>query len=160
MNGIATRDAQQRRTLTGPEELTMTKPAVTEPLEEQRRALGAYIREHRKRANLSLRQLAERTSLSNPYLSQIERGLHEPSVRVLRLISGALNLSVETLLARAGLTSPVTDSPQGHAGDDAATENAIRADRRLNDDQKAALIAVYRSMLPAPDAQPSGPVTR
>jgi transcriptional regulator with XRE-family HTH domain len=120
---------------------------LPEPQEEQRRALGAYIREHRKRANLSLRQLAERTSLSNPYLSQIERGLHEPSVRVLRLISGALNVSAETLLARAGLISPAVSA---QAGDDEATETAIRADRRLSDDQKAALIAVYRSMLPAP----------
>jgi transcriptional regulator with XRE-family HTH domain len=128
----------------------VTKPAATEQLEEQRRALGAYIREHRKRANLSLRQLAERTTLSNPYLSQVERGLHEPSLRVLRLISGALNVSAETLLARAGLISPATAGPPGPADDNAGTENAIRADKRLNDDQKAALIAVYRSMLPAP----------
>ena len=69
--------------------------------EAQWEALGAFIRERRKQANLSLRQLAELTSLSNPYLSQIERGLHQPSVRVLRAISDALNLSAETLLARA-----------------------------------------------------------
>jgi len=66
-------------------------------------ALGAFIRRQRKLANLSLRQLAERTTLSNPYLSQIERGLHQPSVRVLKLLSGALNVSAETLLAQAGL---------------------------------------------------------
>ncbi len=64
--------------------------------EAQREALGAFIRERRKQANLSLRQLAELTSLSNPYLSQVERGLHQPSVRVLRAISDALNLSAET----------------------------------------------------------------
>jgi len=115
----------------------------------QRQALGAFIRTQRKMANLSLRQLAERTSLSNPYLSQVERGLHEPSVRVLRAISDALNLSAETLLAQAGLIDAVT----GESADTAATakqsrtEDVIGADERLSDDQKAALIAVYRSMV-------------
>ena len=70
---------------------------MTDPWEAQREALGAFIREQRKRANLSLRQLAELTSLSNPYLSQVERGLHQPSVRVLKALSGALNVSAETL---------------------------------------------------------------
>ena len=69
--------------------------------EAQREALGAFIREQRKKANLSLRQLAELTSLSNPYLSQVERGLHQPSVRVLKAISDALNLSAESLMAQA-----------------------------------------------------------
>jgi transcriptional regulator with XRE-family HTH domain len=99
-------------------------------------------------ANLSLRQLAELTSLSNPYLSQLERGLHQPSVRVLKLISDALNLSTETLLTEAGLITPVSPD-QGEAGAaNPATEAAIRADERLSEDQKSALIAVYRSMLP------------
>src|SRR6266403_1176613 len=62
---------------------------MTDPWEAQREALGAFIREQRKRANHSLRQLAELTSLSNPYLSQVERGLHQPSVRVLKAPSGA-----------------------------------------------------------------------
>jgi transcriptional regulator with XRE-family HTH domain len=111
-------------------------------------ALGAFIRSKRKLANLSLRQLAERTKLSNPYLSQIERGLHQPSVRVIRLISDALNVSTETLLAQAGLLH--RDSP-GRAEPDQAPadiETAIRSERRLTDDQKSALIAVVRSMLP------------
>ena len=124
---------------------------MTDPWEAQREALGAFIREQRKRANLSLRQLAELTSLSNPYLSQVERGLHQPSVRVLKALSGALNVSAETLMAQAGLIDAI-------AGDAAAatdteeqqvpgTEDAIRADPRLSDEQKAALLAVYRSML-------------
>src|ERR1700683_122894 len=75
--------------------------------ENQREALGAFIREQRKQANLSLRQLAELTSLSNPYLSQVERGLHQPSVRVLKAISDALNLSAETLLTQAGLIDAI-----------------------------------------------------
>jgi transcriptional regulator with XRE-family HTH domain len=123
---------------------------VPEPWDTQLQALGAFIRSQRKLANLSLRQLAEMTSLSNPYLSQIERGLHQPSVRVLKLISEALDVSAETLLAEAGLldggygaagpASPAA-APPGDA------EEAIRADQRLSDEQKQALITVYRSML-------------
>jgi transcriptional regulator with XRE-family HTH domain len=125
---------------------------VTDLWQAQRQALGAFIRQQRQRAGLSLRQLAELTSLSNPYLSQVERGLHEPSVRVLKAISDALNLSAETLLAEAGLIDAMAGDSKG-AGPAASppaipsTEDAIRADQRLSDDQKAALIAVYRSML-------------
>ena len=119
--------------------------------EAQREALGAFIRERRKQANLSLRQLAELTSLSNPYLSQIERGLHQPSVRVLRAISDALNLSAESLLAQAGLIDAIAGGNSvATAGDEPVvpdTERAIRADKRLSEDQKSALIVVYRSML-------------
>jgi transcriptional regulator with XRE-family HTH domain len=117
---------------------------VSDLWEAQRAALGAFIREQRKRANLSLRQLAELTSLSNPYLSQVERGLHQPSVRVLKAISDALNLSAETLMAQAGLIDAMADPAQGETP---ATEQAIRVDPRLSEDQKSALIAVYRSMV-------------
>jgi transcriptional regulator with XRE-family HTH domain len=123
---------------------------VSDLWEAQREVLGAFIRDQRKRANLSLRQLAEMTSLSNPYLSQIERGLHQPSVRVLRAISDALNLSAETLLTQAGLIDAIAARAPGTEEDQPKappTEDAIRADERLSDDQKAALIAVYRSML-------------
>ncbi len=127
---------------------------MTDLWEEQREVLGAFIRDQRKKANLSLRQLAELTSLSNPYLSQVERGLHQPSVRVLRAISDALNLSAETLMTQAGLIDAIASTGQvdlDEAGPDKGevplTEDAIRADQRLSDDQKAALIAVYRSML-------------
>ena len=81
---------------------------MTDSWQAQREALGAFIRTQRQMANLSLRQLADLTSLSNPYLSQVERGLHEPSVRVLKAISDALNVSAETLLAQAGLVDAVT----------------------------------------------------
>ena len=119
---------------------------MTESRDSQMEALGAFIRSKRKLANLSLRQLAERTRLSNPYLSQIERGLHQPSVRVIRLISDALNVSAETLLAQAGLIR------QDRAGDTDAertstVEEAIQAEDRLSAEQKSALVAVYRSML-------------
>ena len=123
---------------------------MTDSWQAQREALGAFIRTQRQMANLSLRQLADLTNLSNPYLSQVERGLHEPSVRVLKAISDALNVSAETLLAQAGLVDAVTgekaDRPD-EAGEEERTEAAIAADKRLTDDQKAALIAVYRSMV-------------
>ncbi len=120
---------------------------MNEPLASQMEALGAFIRNKRKLANLSLRQLAERTKLSNPYLSQIERGLHQPSVRVIRLISDALNVSTETLLAQAGLLhrEAASSDPAEPPPD---IEAAIRAENRLTDAQKSALIAVLRSMLP------------
>ena len=119
----------------------------------QREALGAFIRTQRQLANLSLRQLAELTSLSNPYLSQVERGLHEPSVRVLKAISEALNVSAETLLAQAGLVDAVAGqsaSTAAEAEQEDRTEAAIAVDKRLSDDQKAALLAVYRSMVGRP----------
>jgi transcriptional regulator with XRE-family HTH domain len=122
---------------------------MTDPWQAQRQTLGAFIRTQRKMANLSLRQLAELTSLSNPYLSQVERGLHQPSVRVLKAISDALNVSAETLLAQAGLIDSVIgeSADAGETGQKSRTEDVIGTDERLNDDQKAALIAVYRSMV-------------
>jgi transcriptional regulator with XRE-family HTH domain len=107
-------------------------------------ALGAFIRSQRKLAQLSLRQMAELTSLSNPYLSQVERGMHQPSVRVLKLISEALNISAETLLTQAGLLDA-----RARAGDAAGEQvaAAIHGDQRLTREQKAALTAVYDSML-------------
>jgi transcriptional regulator with XRE-family HTH domain len=101
--------------------------------------LGAFIRAQRQMANLSLRQLAAMTEISNPYLSQIERGLSEPSARVLKSIAEALNLSAEALFAQAGLM------PESSPRADDATETAIRTDPRLSEPQKRALLEVYRS---------------
>lgn len=111
------------------------------------KSLGAYIRAQRELANLSLRQLADLAAVSNPYLSQIERGMHQPSVRVLRAIARALDLSAETLLAQAGLLEAESADQDGVN----SVEAAIRADRRLSAEAKQALIAVYRSMLQQPD---------
>ncbi len=77
--------------------------AADDAARRQLKALGELIKARRTQAELSLRELAARTNVSNPYLSQIERGLHEPSVRVLKAIAGALNLSAETLLVQAGI---------------------------------------------------------
>jgi transcriptional regulator with XRE-family HTH domain len=120
---------------------------VTDPFEAQTAALGAFIRSQRELARLSLRQLAELTSLSHPYLSQVERGMHQPSVRVLKLIAEALNVSAETVLMQAGLLG---GHDQGDADGGRITEQVtalIWADNRLSESQKAALLAVYDSML-------------
>jgi transcriptional regulator with XRE-family HTH domain len=85
--------------------------------------------------------------VSNPYLSQIERGLHEPSVRVLKAIAGALNMSAESLLKQAGLLEE-----DGAADSGATTEQAIKADNALKPEQRTALLAVYRSYLEANEA--------
>src|SRR5947207_15612001 len=103
-------------------------------VKDQLQLLGEFIRAQRKQAQLSLRDLSEKTNVSNPYLSQIERGLHEPSVRVLKSIALALNLSVETMLVRAGLlTEDDEDGPTD-------TESAILQDERLTEDQRASLL--------------------
>ena len=112
---------------------------MTTAEDDARRVLGGFIRAQRQMANLSLRQLSALTKVSNPYLSQVERGLHEPSVRVLKSIGEALNVSAETLFEQAGLIS------HGENVDDEATESAIRADRRLTEAQRHALLGVYRS---------------
>jgi transcriptional regulator with XRE-family HTH domain len=109
----------------------------------QMQALGQFIRTQRSLARLSLRELAGLTDLSNAYLSQVERGLHEPSVRVLRAIAEALDLSSATLLAQAGLLRDDEARPEDASVE--RTEATIRADPTLSEDQKEALLAVYRS---------------
>lgn len=111
-------------------------------------ALGGFIHTQRKLAQLSLRELAALTNLSNAYLSQVERGLHEPSVRVLKSIASALDLSAETLLAQAGVIDDERGEP---AAGPRATEAAIRADPTLSEGQKEALLAVFRSYSRAPE---------
>ena len=109
--------------------------------------LGDLIRAQRQMANLSLRQLSTLAKVSNPYLSQVERGMHAPSVRVLRAIAEALDVSAESLLVQAGLISTVSG-----AGGDGATAAAIVADARLTPPQRRALLDVYRSYVePDPD---------
>ena len=105
--------------------------------------LGSFLRSQRQLANLSLRQLSLLTDVSNPYLSQLERGLHEPSVRVLKAIAEALNVSTETIMAQAGLVS------DDHPGDRQGTEAAIRVDTRLTEAQKRAMLSVYQSYIEA-----------
>jgi transcriptional regulator with XRE-family HTH domain len=118
---------------------------MNDPWKSQMEALGSFIRTQRKLADLSLRELAEMTEVSNPYLSQLERGLHQPSVRVLKAIANALNVSAETLLVQAGLLDNDAEAG-GTAVAGSSVESAIRTDPILSDDQKEALINVYRAM--------------
>ncbi len=111
---------------------------------------GAYIRNQRQLAQLTLRQLADLASISNPYLSQIERGLHQPSVAVIRSIADALNLSADVLLAQVAGLNPDAAAPLMD------TESAIKADPRLTAGQKSALLSVYRTMVAGAEKTPTG----
>ena len=118
-----------------------------DPWKAQLEALGALLRAQRVAADLSLRELAERTNVSNAYLSQLERGLHEPSLTVLRAIASALGVPLGSLLDRAGLLE------RGDAEAEPAmrvTEAAILRDPELTEPQRIALLSVYRSFVPPP----------
>ncbi len=105
---------------------------------EQLSELGSFIRQQRERSALSLRKLAERAGISNPYLSQIERGLRKPSADILKSIAHALSISAESLYERAGLLER-TERP--------SVEDSIHSDIRLSPKQKQALTQVYRSFV-------------
>ena len=112
-------------------------------------SLGDYLREQRVSARLSLRQLAAQAGVSNPYLSQIERGLRRPSAEVLQQLAKALRISAEQLYLRAGLVSP----DDGVGG---SVELAVLGDPQLTERQKQTLLDVYASFLAlnAGDATP------
>jgi transcriptional regulator with XRE-family HTH domain len=101
--------------------------------------LGEYIREQRNNARLSLRKLSDMAQISNPYLSQIERGLRKPSAEILQQLAKALRISAETLYIQAGILDERVE-PSDLTG-------AIEADENLTDSQKRALTQVYRSFL-------------
>jgi transcriptional regulator with XRE-family HTH domain len=130
--------------------------------------LGGYIRLQRQLADLSLRQLSDLTKVSNAYLSQVERGLHQPSLRVLRSIADALNLSSDTLLSQAGMAAgrestdgrgsgpgPGAGSGTGSgagSGAESGTEAAILRDPELGPEERETLLHVYRSLRRSPGA--------
>jgi transcriptional regulator with XRE-family HTH domain len=99
--------------------------------------VGRYIRDQRRQAELSLRKLASQAGVSNPYLSQIERGLRQPSARILKDIAKALRISAETLYVRAGILDQEAEATD--------LEGAILRDPHLTERQKQVLIDVYRS---------------
>ncbi|MFF5372069.1 helix-turn-helix domain-containing protein [Streptomyces sp. NPDC013187] len=101
--------------------------------------LGDYLREQRRTAQLSLRQLADAAGVSNPYLSQIERGLRKPSAEVLQQVAKALRISAETLYVRAGILDAERDR------DDVETRAVILADPTLHERQKQVLLQIYES---------------
>src|SRR5690348_1593392 len=106
--------------------------------------LGDYLREQRLAASLSLRQLAEQTGVSNPYLSQIERGLRKPSAEVLQQLAKALRISAETLYVRAGILDP-DENEEGRQA--SGVVDAVLLDPALNERQKRVLLDVYTSFV-------------
>ena len=114
-----------------------TKDDLRDQLDHRWRDLGEFIREQRNLGQLSLRKLSEQAGVSNPYLSQIERGVRKPSAEILRQIARALEISSEELYVRAGILDERSDQP--------GVRGAIRADRHLTEDQKKTLLSVYES---------------
>jgi len=119
---------------------------VPKQLPDRWRDLGSFIREQRSTARLSLRRLSELAGISNPYLSQIERGLRRPSAEILQQIAKALRISAETLYVQAGILEP------GNGETDLGRE--ILADPHLTEEQKQALIRIYLSFRHENDVQP------
>jgi len=114
-------------------------PDSIDSLETRLHDLGEFIRDQRRTARLSLRKLSERAGISNPYLSQIERGLRKPSAEILQSIARGLRISAETLYVRAG----ILDERSSAAGTDLTA--AILCDSSLTDRQRQALLEIYRS---------------
>lgn len=118
---------------------------MAKPIKERVEGLGEYLRDQRGQAQMSLRQLSELADVSNPYLSQIERGLRRPSAEVLQQIAKALRISAESLYVRAG----ILDADESGAR---MVEDAIALDPRLTERQKSALLDIYRSFVGEDDA--------
>jgi len=110
---------------------------MTPDIESRLHDLGEFIRDQRRTARLSLRKLSELAGISNPYLSQIERGLRKPSAEILQAIARALQISSETLYVRAGFLEE-RDTQEDLVGD-------ILRDRTISEGQKQALVEIYRS---------------
>ncbi len=103
--------------------------------------LGDFIRQQRERANLSLRRLAESAGISNPYLSQIERGIRKPSAEILKRLSRALEISANSMYSKAGLIDDDFESP--------SVSEAIDADAVLSSEEKKVLLDLYRNLIRA-----------
>ena len=110
---------------------------MTKPLPDRWRDLGSFIREQRNGSRLSLRRLSELAGISNPYLSQIERGLRKPSAEILQQIAKGLRISAETLYIQAGILEPGVG--------DADLSRLIMAEKSLTDEQKQTLVRIYLS---------------
>ena len=119
-----------------------------DPWQPPPNTLGSFIRMQRQLAQLSLREMAAMTAVSNAYLSQVERDLHQPSLKVVQSIADALGIPAADLLRQAGFApsqSSASEAPDGSGHVD--TERAIKTDPRLNQAQREALLGVYRSFL-------------
>src|SRR3981081_159703 len=128
--------------------------AVNQAVTDLGRDIGEYIREHRRNAQISLRQLAKLAGVSNPYLSQIERGLRKPSAEILQQIAKGLRISAEALYVKAGI---LDEKPASDVTD------AVFADPTLTERQKQVLLDIYQSfrrendkpVVPGPSTEPS-----
>lgn len=116
----------------------MSKLKVGNPLGQRAQGLGDFLRDQRRGAHLTLRQLADQAGVSNPYLSQIERGLRKPSADVLQQLAKALRISAETLYVRAG----ILDSDESGERD---VQLAILSDPALTERQRQVLLDIYNS---------------
>lgn len=105
--------------------------------EDKLERLGSFIRDRRNQARLSLRKLSEQAGISNPYLSQIERGLRKPSAEILQSIARALRISAETLYIQAGILDD--------GGEDRSVQTAIFSDTVLSERQKQMLVEIYET---------------
>lgn len=112
---------------------------MTDALEQRWRELGEFIRDQRQKGQMSVRKLADRAGVSNPYLSQIERGLRRPSAEILQQIAHALEISAETLFVRAGILD------ERAAAGETDVLVAIATDPALTDDQRQTLVHIYES---------------
>jgi len=121
-------------------------PVSSDAPESALQMLGALLRARRSAMGMSLRELAARTGVSNAYLSELERGLHEPSLSVLRSIASALDTPLGPMLVRAGVLDD--GEPVGHESFIWDTEAAIQRDPALSEPQRIALLSVYRSFVP------------
>lgn len=117
----------------------MTETQAQEDTESRKVDVGAFIREQRERSRISLRKLADTAGISNPYLSQIERGLRKPSAEILKGIAKSLSISAETLYTKAGLLEQRENIP--------TFVEAVEHDTRLDQRQKQVLLDIYQTFV-------------
>lgn len=120
------------------EKKTVDKKTVDEPVADSP-DIGAFIRQQRERSKMSLRRLADKAGISNPYLSQIERGLRKPSAEILKSLARGLSIQAESLYIQAGLLEDGKKAP--------TVRQAVEADQHLTSRQKQVLLELYRTLV-------------
>ena len=121
--------------------------------DEAARAFGDFLQSQRRLANISQRQLARASGVSDSYLSQVERGLYRPSAEVLKALAQAFEMPLSTMFAQSGLMDASSDEAPS-----VGIEAAIRGDTQLNAQQKNALLGVYKAFLAGPRGEPHTPL--
>ena len=121
--------------------------------DEAARAFGDFLQSQRRLANISQRQLARVSGVSDSYLSQVERGLYRPSAEVLKALAQAFEMPVSTMFARSGLMDAASEDAPSEG-----IEAAVKGDTQLTAQQKKALLGVYRAFLAEPRGEPHTPL--